>query len=175
VPDEDVAAAIEAAAHARLAAAGLVRYEVSAWARAGAECRHNVNYWRFGDYLGIGAGAHGKLTDAAGGAIVRTEKTRQPREYLARAAAGGPFGTRTAVAAGARPFEFMLNALRLVAGFATAEFESRTGLPIATVEAPLATATARGLLEAVPGGFRPTPQGFSFLNDLQALFLPRDG
>jgi oxygen-independent coproporphyrinogen-3 oxidase len=69
----------------------------------------------------------------------------------------------------------MLNALRLVAGFATAEFESRTGLPIATVEAPLATATARGLLEAVPGGFRPTPQGFSFLNDLQALFLPRDG
>jgi oxygen-independent coproporphyrinogen-3 oxidase len=158
--------------HARLAEAGLRRYEVSAWARPGAECRHNLNYWRFGDYLGIGAGAHGKLTAPGSGAIVRTEKAKQPREYLARAARGEEFGTRSQVPAAARPFEYLLNALRLSEGFAAADFEARTGLPVSVVERQLAEATRRGLLETGGRGWRPTALGFRFLNDLQALFLP---
>ncbi len=173
LPDEELAASIEERTHASLAAAGYRRYEISAWARPGAECRHNLNYWRFGDYLGIGAGAHGKLTDAGSGAIVRTEKPKQPREYLARAAGGGPIGARSPVPAEARPFEYLLNALRLTEGFARVEFETRTGLPIEVIEAEITEATTRGLLEAMDGGFRPTATGLRFLNDLQGLFLPK--
>ena len=172
LPDEDLAEAIQAAAHARLEAGGYRRYEVSAWAKAGAECRHNVNYWRYGDYLGIGAGAHGKLTDAASGSIVRTEKPKQPRSYLAAAVESGPLGTHVAVAPEARPFEFMLNALRLTDGFRNDEFEARTGLGIGSQAAPLGLAATRGLLAPTPGGWRPTALGTRFLNDLQALFLP---
>jgi putative oxygen-independent coproporphyrinogen III oxidase len=171
LPDEDLSELIQQATHAQLAAAGLCRYEISAWARPGAECRHNLNYWRFGDYLGIGAGAHGKLT-APDGAIVRTEKAKQPRDYLARAARAEALGSRRPVPAAARPFEFLLNALRLTEGFAPAEFESRTALPIRVVRRELAEAEARGLLEAGGAGWRPTALGFRFLNDLQALFLP---
>jgi putative oxygen-independent coproporphyrinogen III oxidase len=173
LPDEDLAATIQESTHAELAAAGYRQYEVSAWARPGAECRHNLNYWRFGDYLGIGAGAHGKLTDAATGAIERTEKPKQPREYLSRAVRGAPFGTRTPVPAEARPFEYMLNALRLTAGFSREEFEARTALGIGAITAELDLALTRGLLAATPGGWRPTPLGQRFLNDLQALFLPK--
>jgi putative oxygen-independent coproporphyrinogen III oxidase len=173
LPDEDLAAAIEEHTHASLAAAGYQRYEVSAWARPGAECRHNLNYWRFGDYLGIGAGAHGKLTQAATGAIVRTEKPKQPREYLALAARGGPFGKETPVTPEARPFEFLLNALRLTEGFARGDFEARTALPIGVLERPIAQALDRGLLEPTAAGWRPTSTGLRFLNDLQALFLPK--
>ena len=172
LPDEDLAATIEAESHARLAAAGYRRYEVSAWARPGAECRHNLNYWRFGDYLGVGAGAHGKLTNAATGAIERTEKPKQPREYLARAARGTALGTRTPVAAEALPFEDMLNALRLTAGFSRTEFEARTSLSIDAVAPQIERALTKGLLEASDEGWRPTPLGLRFLNDLQALFLP---
>lgn len=171
LPDEDLAAEIEAATHARLADAGFVRYEISAWSRPGAECRHNLNYWRFGDYLGIGAGAHGKLTDAGADRILRTEKHKQPREYLERSAAGAPLGPRTEVPPAARPFEYLLNALRLVSGFSAAHFEVSTGLPIAAIDAPLATALGRGLLVPVAGGWRPTALGLRFLNDLQGLFL----
>ncbi len=171
LPDEDLAATIQERGHAWLAAAGYRQYEVSAWARPGAECRHNLNYWRYGDYLGIGAGAHGKIT-AASGAIVRTEKPKQPREYLAAAARGGAIGTRTPVPAEERPFEYMLNALRLTAGFAREEFEARTALEITTIAPALEAAIGRGLLEESAGGFRPTVLGLRFLNDLQALFLP---
>jgi putative oxygen-independent coproporphyrinogen III oxidase len=173
LPDEDLAAAIQEDSHARLAAAGYRQYEVSAWSRPGAECRHNLNYWRFGDYLGIGAGAHGKLTDGATGAIVRTEKSKQPREYLARAARGAPLGTRTPVAAQDLPFEYMLNALRLTAGFTGEDFEARTSLPLAVIEAELELARGRGLLEEHGALLRPTAFGLRFLNDLQALFLPK--
>ena len=172
LPDEDLAASIQEGTHARLAAAGYRQYEVSAWARPGAECRHNLNYWRFGDYLGIGAGAHGKLTEPGTGAIVRTEKAKQPREYLARAARGEPLGSRSPVPAAARPFEYLLNALRLTEGFARADFEARTALPVEVLEPGIAAALARGLLEATGTGWRPTPFGLRFLNDLQALFLP---
>ena len=171
LPDEDLAAAIQEATHAELAAAGLRQYEVSAWSQPGAECRHNLNYWRFGDYLGIGAGAHGKRT-GPDGAIVRSEKAKQPREYLARAGRGEPLGSESEVAPAARPFEYLLNALRLSEGFAVEDFEARTGVPIAAVEREFAVALGRGLLEATAAGFRPTPLGQRFLNDLQALFLP---
>ena len=171
LPDEDLAAAIEAATHARLADAGFARYEISAWSRPGDECRHNLNYWRFGDYLGIGAGAHGKLTDAGADLIVRTEKHKQPREYLERAAAGAPLGPALPVPPAARPFEYLLNALRLTCGFARADFEAATGLGIAAIEAPLAVALRRGLLTATPDGWQPPALGLRFLNDLQGLFL----
>jgi oxygen-independent coproporphyrinogen-3 oxidase len=172
LPDEDLAATIQERGHARLALAGYRQYEVSAWARPGAECRHNLNYWRYGDYLGIGAGAHGKVT-SAGGDIVRTEKPKQPREYLAAVARGGPIGTRTPVPPGERPFEYMLNALRLTAGFLADDFEARTGLDRTAIAAPLAAAVGRGLLEADGPCWRPTALGLRFLNDLQALFLPK--
>jgi oxygen-independent coproporphyrinogen-3 oxidase len=173
LPDEDLAATIQERCHIRLDAAGYRQYEVSAWARPGAECRHNLNYWRYGDYLGIGAGAHGKITTAAGDEIVRTEKPKQPREYLAAAARGAAIGARTPVPAEHRPFEYMLNVLRLTAGFAREEFEARTALPVAAIEAELGAAIGRGLLEESAGGFRPTALGLRFLNDLQALFLPK--
>jgi oxygen-independent coproporphyrinogen-3 oxidase len=174
LPDEDLAEAIQEAGHARLAAAGYRRYEVSAWAQPGAECRHNLNYWRYGDYLGIGAGAHGKLTDAARGAIVRTEKPKQPRTYVNALTTRGPVGSRVEIAPGSRPFEFMLNALRLADGFAGDEFEARTGLPLASQQAALELALGRGLLAQTAVGFAPTELGTRFLNDLQALFLPAD-
>jgi putative oxygen-independent coproporphyrinogen III oxidase len=175
LPDEDRVQEIELATRAALGAAGLTRYEISAWARPGSECRHNLNYWRFGDYLGIGAGAHGKLTDAAAGKVLRAAKTRQPREYLERAERRQPQGTLEAVATEQLPFEFMLNALRLPAGFANTEFEARTGHALAAVEPALEAARSRGLLAEVADGWRPTEQGLRFLNDLQALFLPDSG
>jgi oxygen-independent coproporphyrinogen-3 oxidase len=180
LPDEDLAAEMQEATRARLVGAGYAQYEVSAWARPGHECRHNLNYWRYGDYLGIGAGAHGKLTHA--GEIVRTVKPKQPREYLDAAARGGAVGTREPVPGRERPFEFMLNALRLVAGFRLADFEARTGLDAAAIAPALARLVDRGLLEPLdepgatgsdaPAGHRPTELGLRFLNDLQAAFLP---
>ncbi len=173
LPDEDLADEMQQAAAQRLVAAGFRQYEVSAWARPGHECRHNLNYWRYGDYLGIGAGAHGKLTDAAGGTILRTTKAKQPREYLERTAAREAAGTVQAIPAAERPFEFMLNALRLVEGFGLEAFESRTGLPAAAVIPTLEGLAGRGLMAAEPAAhWRPTALGQRFLNDLQAAFLP---
>jgi putative oxygen-independent coproporphyrinogen III oxidase len=169
LPDEDLAADMLTACGAQLAAAGLEHYEVSAYARPGAHCRHNLNYWRFGDYLGVGAGAHGKLTFPARGEIVRTTQPRDPRRYLA--AADGELARRT-IPAQQLPFEFMLNALRLTAGFAAASFAARTGLGFEAVAAPLRAAAARGLLEPTPCGYRPSARGLRFLNDLLLDFLP---
>jgi putative oxygen-independent coproporphyrinogen III oxidase len=187
LPDEDAAFAIQRDCQQLLADEGFAQYEVSGYARPGARCRHNLNYWTFGDYVGIGAGAHGKLTFAAPDDIVRTEKPRQPREYLDRlealpddalpdgalqsSGAADPVGVRRPVPRRELPFEFMLNALRLNEGFAIRDFEQRTGLPAGTVEPALERASGRGLIETTPDGWRPTELGSRFLNDLQAGFL----
>jgi oxygen-independent coproporphyrinogen-3 oxidase len=170
LPDEDLAADMLTACGARLGAAGFEQYEVSAYARAGAQCRHNLNYWRFGDYLGVGAGAHGKLTFPAHGQVVRTTQLREPRRYLA---ADDTELARRTVAAHELPFEFMLNALRLTGGFEAASFSARTGLGFEVVAAALRAATARGLLETTPRGYRPSGRGLRFLNELLLDFLPQ--
>src|SRR5579863_4936238 len=169
LPDEDLAPAMLSECAMRLTRAGFERYEVSAYARPGARCSHNLNYWNFGDYLGIGAGAHGKLTLPASGEIVRTAQWREPRRYLA--GAGGEF-TRQVVSEAERPFEFMLNALRLVDGFTRASFEERTGLGWQVIAGRLERAARRGLLEARPDGWRPSARGLELLNELLLEFLP---
>ena len=150
-----------------LATAGLAHYEVSAYAQGGRQCRHNLNYWTFGDYLGVGAGAHGKLTEVSGNAIVRTTHTREPRRYQA----GTPLTLRTVTPA-ELPFEFMMNALRLTAGFDAALFEGRTGLRFEAVAPTLLSQQARGLLGRVGGRWVPSLTGQRFLNDLLLEFLP---
>lgn len=172
LPDEDSAWDMQEAGQERLAGAGYAQYEVSAYARAGRACVHNRNYWQFGDYLGIGAGAHGKLSDAARGTIVRTTKVMLPRSYLERAARGAAFGKRDAVAREQLPFEFMLNGLRLSEGIGIDRFEQRTGLDRAAIAPALANARARGWLADDPGRLRPTGAGRRFLNDLVGSFLP---
>jgi oxygen-independent coproporphyrinogen-3 oxidase len=144
---------------------------VSAYAREGRECRHNLNYWRFGDYLGIGAGAHGKLTDASSGAVLRTARVRQPGRYQDAAEPAARIEETRALSRDDLAFEFMLNALRLVDGFDETLFESRTGLPWVSVAGPVNEAVARGLLAAAGGRWRPTSLGRQFLNDLQGIFL----
>src|SRR5579863_694078 len=167
LPDEDAAWRIQTAGQKLLADAGYVQYEISAYARAGARCRHNLNYWLFGDYLGIGAGAHGKLSLALPHRILRTTKPKQPREYQARASAIG----ESWILPKDLPFEFMLNALRLNEGFSGHVYRQRTGLDLDSVAVKLAAGEARGLLERRADGWRPTEFGRRFLNDLQASFL----
>ena len=145
------------------------RYEVADSARPGRRCLHNRNYWLFGDYVGIGAGAHGKLT--RDGRVIRTEKPRQPRTYQDDAMAGRACNRREVPAADL-PFEFMLNALRLDEGFTVDAFVAATGLAGGIIEAPLAALEVRGLMRLAGGNWRPTESGFRFLNDLQAEFLP---
>jgi putative oxygen-independent coproporphyrinogen III oxidase len=169
LPDEDLAAGMLSACDERLGAAGFAHYEVSAYARPAAQCRHNLNYWSFGDYLGVGAGAHGKLTFAGSGQIVRTTQLREPRRYLAAAERDL---ARRVIAPEELPFEFMLNALRLTTGFAAAAFPARTGLTCELIAGPLHAALARGLLERTADGYRPSALGLRFLNDLLLGFLP---
>jgi putative oxygen-independent coproporphyrinogen III oxidase len=170
LPDDDAAAAIQDMIDAALKGAGYVHYETSAWAKPGRECRHNLNYWRFGDYLGIGAGAHGKLSFPD--RVVRTARVRQPKAYLESAAAGRAVEERRELARADLAFEFMMNALRLAEGFPPGLFAERTGLAIAAVEKPLREAEARGLLERDHERIRPSALGQRFLNDLLQLFLP---
>ena len=171
VPDDDTAYAMLDRIAERTAAAGLVQYEVSAYARAGHRCRHNLNYWQFGDYLGIGAGAHGKLSFAQ--RIVRQVRWRDPARYVQQALAGTPVAQEHEVAARDLPFEFMLNALRLRDGFALRTFSERTGLPMNAVSATIERARERGWLAVGDDGWlAPTARGFDWLSDLQALFLP---
>jgi oxygen-independent coproporphyrinogen-3 oxidase len=169
LPDDETAADIEDAVHATLAAAGYRHYETSAYSRPNRECRHNLNYWRFGDYLGIGAGAHSKLSFAD--RIVRQVRYKQPKHYLDQVAVKEPVMEEGAVTRADLGFEFMLNALRLTEGVPVSLFAERTGHPIALVQRELAAAEARGLLERDPATIRPTALGRRFLNDLQALFL----
>lgn len=167
LPGDDALAKLFARGQAVLRKAGYTRYEVSAYAKAGDMCRHNHNYWMFGDYLGIGAGAHGKLTDLAQQDIVRTSKPRQPETYLRDPTAL----TRSSVAPRERPFEFMLNALRLMDGVPTSLFSARTGLPLTAIATPLEQARAQGLLRSDPDWLRATRRGQRFLNNLLELFL----
>jgi oxygen-independent coproporphyrinogen-3 oxidase len=173
LPDDDSAFAMQAACQARLAEAGFRQYEVSGYAREGRECRHNLNYWRFGDYLGIGAGAHGKVTDPESGVVLRTARVRSPVRYLAATEPSARVEEARELARDDLAFEFMLNALRLVEGFDEKLFESRTGLSWVSVAAPVDEAVARGLLAPGSAGrWCPTALGRQFLNDLQAVFLP---
>lgn len=169
LPDPDLASDMLDLIAARTRGAGLVRYEVSAFARPGHRCVHNLNYWQFGDYLGIGAGAHGKLSFPDH--IVRQVRWREPAMYMERALAGQALSNEHPVGAGELPFEFMLNALRLAEGIDVARFVERTGQPLTAIEATLARAVERGLLEREGGLVRPTRRGFDFLSDLQAMFL----
>jgi oxygen-independent coproporphyrinogen-3 oxidase len=169
LPDDDALWDMQQAIQLRLAASGYAQYEVSAYARPGRECAHNLNYWRFGDYLGIGAGAHAKLTDPAG--ITRLWKAKHPATYLGAAGTVAAIGGESRVARADAPGEFMMNALRLTGGFDKTLFAERTGLPISRIADALGQARARGLLEDDLTRVRPTTLGQRFLNDLIALFL----
>jgi oxygen-independent coproporphyrinogen-3 oxidase len=169
LPADDAAADMLSACHERLSCAGFAQYEVSGYATAGRQCRHNLNYWTFGDYIGAGAGAHGKLTFASAGNIRRTTQQREPRRYLA----GSPLAlVQHDVAANDLPFEFMMNALRLTEGFDTATFAARTGLPWQTVDRSCGALEARGLLAVKGTTCKATALGLQFLNELLLEFLP---
>jgi oxygen-independent coproporphyrinogen-3 oxidase len=170
LPDEDTAAAMQEWIESRTAEAGYAHYEVSAYARPGHLCRHNLNYWQFGDYVAIGAGAHGKLSFPH--RIVRQVRFRQPTSYLENAAQGRFVAESVEVKRADLPFEFMLNALRLTAGFAPELFAQRTGMPPSAIEPGLAAAEARGLVVRDHDRVVPSELGRRFLSDLQALFLP---
>ncbi len=172
LPDDEAAWRIQSEGQLLLAAAGYRQYEVSAYAREGFQCRHNLNYWRFGDYLGLGAGAHGKLSLELPGKIVRTAKPKQPRDFQERVAQTSVgVGERHCIAIADLPFEFMLNALRLNEGFSGQCFEARTGLSVEAFKAPMWESIQRGLIHRTDIGWRPTDLGRRFLNDLQTAFL----
>lgn len=167
-PDDDAYAMLDRITE-RTEQSGLQRYEVSAYARPGHPCQHNTNYWEFGDYLGIGAGAHSKLSFAH--RIVRQVRFRDPGRYMDQALAGQALAQDSDVRRAELPFEFMLNALRLRSGFALQDFVERTGLALTAIEAPLQEAERKGLILRDLGRVQPTPRGFDFLSDLQELFL----
>jgi putative oxygen-independent coproporphyrinogen III oxidase len=171
LPDEDAAAAMHEWIEARTAGAGYLHYEVSAYARPGRSCRHNLNYWSFGDYLGIGPGAHSKLSFPH--RILRQVRLRTPALYLQQARKRRFLAESREIPRADLPFEFMLNALRLNDGFPLAWFTERTGLPPSVLEPALQQAEARGLLAREVQRLTPTELGRRFLSDLQALFLPK--
>jgi oxygen-independent coproporphyrinogen-3 oxidase len=175
LPDEDTVWAMQDAVADRLTGAGYANYEISAWAQPGRESRHNLNYWRFGDYLGIGAGASGKITLPAEQAVLRTRRRTIPASWL-RAASDASFIAEAApVAAEDLAFEFMLNRTRLAEPIPLADFRARTGLDEAALQPGLDQAIASGLLERRGDTLHRTPRGAQFLNDLQAMFLPEAG
>ena len=177
LPDSDAIWQMQLDCQEKLAASGYEHYEVSAYARDGRRSRHNLNYWQFGDYIGVGAGAHGKLTWLASNErarlkVVRSARMKQPREFLRRAAADR-ISDRFPVETADLPFEYMLNVLRLTDSFSETEFAARTGLGFEVIARGLAAAQSKRLLEADgTGRWRVTELGQRFLNDLQALFLP---
>jgi oxygen-independent coproporphyrinogen-3 oxidase len=170
LPDDDLAADMQEMVEETLAGAGYEHYETSAYARPGSRCAHNLNYWTFGDYLGIGAGAHGKISSAFG--IVREMRRKHPRDYLDGAGRGDFVQERREVRADELPFEFMMNALRLCDGFDTRLYTERTGLPLAALAAPLRQARDEGLLDLDAARMAPTIRGRRFLNALLRTFLP---
>jgi len=169
IPEDDLAYDMLDRITSRTAAAGMQRYEISAYAREGHQCWHNRNYWQFGDYLGIGAGAHSKLSFAH--RIVRQVRFRDPARYMDQALAGAPLAQDGEVRRADLPFEYMLNALRLREGFALQDFMERTGLPLSSIAKGLDAAQAKGLITRDLGRVVPTERGFDFLSDLQELFL----
>ncbi len=173
LPDSELAADMQELVEQRLAEGGYLNYETSAFAKPGSGCRHNLNYWRFGDYLGIGAGAHSKLSFPE--RIIRQARYKQPREYMQKTAAGAQVSEQHALAPRDLGFEFMMNALRLTQGFEAALFAERTGLALTAVERPLREAVRRGLITRDHVRIEPTMLGQRFLNDLLQLFLPAGG
>lgn len=169
LPDEDTAFDMLDVLTARTRDAGLDRYEVSAYAKPGHHCQHNLNYWQFGDYLGIGAGAHSKISFPD--RIVRQVRWREPQTYMEKATQGLACSNEHDINLTARPFEFMMNALRLRGGFELARFQERTGLTLASIQTALAEAESKGLLARDLARAWPTERGFDFLSDLQGLFL----
>lgn len=172
LPDDDASADMQEAIEARLAAAGYEHYETSAFAQPGHQSRHNLNYWTFGDYLGLGAGAHGKLS--LHDRVLRQMRHKQPAAYLAAVEHGEPVQTEQQVDVSALPFEFMMNALRLTGGFELAQFGERTGLPLAAIGRELQEAERRGLVVRDLSRLVPTLQGQRFLNDLLTIFLKEE-
>ena len=173
LPDPDRCADMQEAIEDRLAAAGFAHYETSAFAQPGRQCRHNLNYWTFGDYLGIGAGAHGKLTlhDGKRWEVRRQMRWKQPKQYLAQIAQSKPIQEEFSVEMADLPFEFMMNALRLNQGFEPELFEMRTSLPLFAIENELRQAETQGLIERQPQRIAPTRQGQRFLNRLLETFI----
>lgn len=170
IPEEDTAYDMLDLITDMTGAAGLHRYEVSAYAAQGHRCIHNLNYWQFGDYLGLGAGAHSKLSFAH--RVVRQVRFREPKLYMEKALAGHCLAQEEEVSRADLPFEFMLNALRLKDGFGLKQFYERTGLPLTAIEKAMEEAQRKGLIERDFARVKPSMRGFDFLNDLQALFLP---
>ena len=169
IPEEDLAYDMLDKICELTTAAGLARYEVSAFARPGHSCFHNINYWQFGDYLGIGAGAHSKLSFAHH--VVRHVRVREPQLYMQKATEGNAVTSDTEVSRADLPFEFMLNALRLKGGFKLQDFVEKTGLPLTAIAGGLDEAERKGLIERDLVHVKPTVRGFDFLNDLQQIFL----
>lgn len=169
LPDDDTSAAMQEAIEAELAASGYQHYETSAFAQPGKQCRHNRNYWEFGDYLGIGAGAHSKLT--LPDRIMRQARTKHPAAYLKGITNGTHIESERTLTQEDLGFEFMMNALRLTGGFEPGLFEARTGLPLSIIQPGLDEAMSKGLLAQHPDKIAPTLQGQRFLNELLQLFL----
>lgn len=169
LPDDDKLWTMQSALHALLSKNNYTQYEVSAFARSGYQCRHNINYWRFGDYLGIGAGAHGKITNNT--SITRSWKVKQPSEYMKTAGTPAVIGGSRSLTTQETPLEFMMNALRLTHGFPLGLFQERTGMPISLAEKPLQWSQKRGLLTLDRDNIRPTEYGKRFLNDLLVQFM----
>ena len=170
LPDDETAADMQEMIAQKLGSKGYAHYETSAYAKPGSECRHNLNYWRFGDYLGIGAGAHGKISFAD--RVTRETRYKQPNVFMKNAVVGTAIQEEKIVPHAELPFEFMLNALRLTNGFAASLFTERTGLPITTISRQLDLAEARGLIVRDIKHVQPTAKGQLFLNDLLEMFLP---
>jgi oxygen-independent coproporphyrinogen-3 oxidase len=171
IPEMDDAWDMQEACIARMAEAGFSQYEVSAYAREGQRCQHNLNYWTYGDYLGIGAGAHGKISSGHDGRILRRWKPKHPETYIASAGTQAGIGGDEFVLPENRPFDYMLNALRLVDGFSLAYFEVRTGLGREAMSTQLNEAVQRGWLEISGDRAKPTELGMRFANDVMGLFL----
>jgi oxygen-independent coproporphyrinogen-3 oxidase len=169
LPDEDTAYAMMDRITDHTAQHGLMRYEVSAYARNGKQCRHNLNYWQFGDYVGIGAGAHSKLSFAP--RIVRQTRWREPEKYMASALNGQAVSSSRDITRNELPLEYMMNALRLTGGFSLTDFQERTGLPLSSVQTALEKAEEQGLVQRKGTHVQPSNKGIDFLNDLTALFM----
>ncbi|MDE2090681.1 MAG: radical SAM family heme chaperone HemW [Gammaproteobacteria bacterium] len=172
LPDDDMSWQMQQACQALLRKHEFIQYEISAFARNGHMCSHNLNYWRYGDYLGIGAGAHSKLSDLQNGQIVRLWKVKQPAAYMRTAGTVQGIGAVTDVAEADRILEFMLNRLRLFEGFSIPDFESLTGLPYVRVQPALEQAQSLKLMQLIQGRWQPTSTGHTYLNDLLQRFLP---
>jgi oxygen-independent coproporphyrinogen-3 oxidase len=170
LPDDDLAADMQLAIEVRLKEAGMQHYETSAYARPGHASRHNLNYWQFGDYLGLGAGAHSKLSFHD--RILRQMRVKHPQQYMAAVQAGAHIADTRTLTRGDLPFEFMMNALRLDEGVPATLFEERTGLPLVVCATALEQARKKDLIERDATWLKPTLRGQRFLNDLLELFLP---